>query len=291
MSSKPTLEDIEKEYPFQHHYLELGVRKIRMHYLDEGHGPVLLMLHAFPMWSFGFRKLVEAFSKKYRVIVPDHIGYGLSDKPKNYDYRVENHINNLEILIDTLGLKDISLILHGLGGTIGAGYTVRHSKQISRIVMMNAIAFSGFKLPWRLAILKIFPWLGRWLLIRCNLLFAGLFGFPPAVRKGYRLPYYACADRIALLRFVNDIPCNPDDASYESAIDIEYDLWQMRDHRMCLIWAMDDWLYPEKYLRRWRQFCPEARVYPIRHAGRYITEDAPHDLIAIIDSFMKVKEP
>ena len=97
-------------------FLDVGAG--RMAYLDEGpkDAPVLLMLHGNPTWSFYYRNLVKAFSDRYRVIVPDHLGCGRSDKPANYPYRLENHIENVGRLVDTLQLDDINLVVHDWGG-------------------------------------------------------------------------------------------------------------------------------------------------------------------------------
>ena len=107
--------DLKGEYPFNPHFL--NVKKEKLHYVDEGQGEPLLMLHGNPTWSFFYRNLAKFFSQNnYRVIVPDHIGCGLSDKPQDYDYTLENHIENTISLIEKLNLKDITLIVHDWGG-------------------------------------------------------------------------------------------------------------------------------------------------------------------------------
>ena len=91
MKKTADLRKMKEEYPFTPHYMYAG--KYRMHYVDEGTGPAIIMLHACPMWSFFFRNLIKEFSQKFRVIAPDAIGYGLSDKPDGYDYRLETQID------------------------------------------------------------------------------------------------------------------------------------------------------------------------------------------------------
>lgn len=286
MKKLPELDDIRYEYPFKQNYMYAG--KYRIHYIDEGEGPALIMLHACPMWSFFYRRFVKVFSKHFRVIVPDEVGYGLSDKPKDYDYRLETHVDNLERLVNHLKLEKVSFILHGWGGTIGTGFTVRHSQMVDKIIMMNSMAFSGYKLPLRLSLCKLFPWIGKKLLVDFNLMFYGLNKYSAEVKLGYMLPYMKPEDRIAIIRFINDIPCKPDDLSYESVIEVEHGLWMLREHKMCIIWAVKDWLYPEKYLHKWMNYCPDAKVHRVRNAGRFISEDAPDELIAIISGFLGV---
>ena len=97
-------------YPFESHFLDLDGE--RYHYLDEGSGEVLLMVHGNPTWSFYYRNLVLELRSRYRVIVPDHIGCGYSDKPQNYHYTLQQHIDNLTALIRMLELKNITLFIY-----------------------------------------------------------------------------------------------------------------------------------------------------------------------------------
>ena len=91
---------LKRQFPFAPHYLDLG--GYRMHYVDEGRGPAVVMLHGNPTWSFFFRRAIESLSDRFRVIVPDHIGCGLSDKPAVYEYTLASRINDVRRLIDVL---------------------------------------------------------------------------------------------------------------------------------------------------------------------------------------------
>src|SRR5271170_1463439 len=105
------------EYPFSPHYFDLDGR--RYHYVDEGSGPVLLMVHGNPTWSFAWRNLIKALSPRYRVLAIDHIGCGRSDKPPNYPYRLAQHVDNLQRFGTSLDLREITLFGHDWGGAIG----------------------------------------------------------------------------------------------------------------------------------------------------------------------------
>ena len=128
-------------YPYQSRFLPLDSQSpdgnLNYHYLDEGKGETLLMLHGNPTWSFYYRNLVKGLKDKYCCVVPDHIGCGFSDKPQIYNYTLFQHIDNLEYLIDQLQLKDITLVMHDWGGAIGMGYAVRHPQNIKRLVIFN----------------------------------------------------------------------------------------------------------------------------------------------------------
>ena len=174
------LQPIRHLYPFASHYFDTGGR--RMHYVDEGAGPAVVMLHGNPTWSFYYRELITALRDSYRVIAPDHIGCGLSDKPQDYPYTLATHIENLERLLDHLGLDDITLAMHDWGGAIGCGFAVRHPQRVGRLIVLNTAAFLG-RTPWRIRMCRL-PVLGP-LLVR------GLNGFARTATL------MACKDRLA----------------------------------------------------------------------------------------------
>ncbi|MGD9224827.1 MAG: alpha/beta fold hydrolase, partial [Desulfobacteraceae bacterium] len=129
-------------YPFESHFL--NINGMAYHYLDEGRGEPLLMVHGNPTWSFYYRSLVTAFSDRYRVIVPDHIGCGLSDKPgvNEYEYTLKNRVSNLSSLMDYLSLdQPVTLVVHDWGGMIGLSWALDHLNQVGRIIVMNTAGF------------------------------------------------------------------------------------------------------------------------------------------------------
>src|SRR5207248_8010381 len=122
-------------YPFQDHFFDRA--GLRLHYLDEGAGEPIVMLHGNPTWSFYYRNLVLALRDGYRCIVPDHIGCGRSDKPgdKRYSYALEQRVRDVGELLDHLGLtQNITLVLHDWGGMIGMAYAVQHAERIRRLI-------------------------------------------------------------------------------------------------------------------------------------------------------------
>jgi len=119
------------EYPFQSKYFDLPMG--RMHYVDEGESAhAIVMVHGNPAWSYTYRKLVKCLSNKYRCIAPDHIGFGLSDKPIDWDYLPENHAANFEKLLNHLDMQSITLIVGDWGGPIGLSYAVNHPDKIKK---------------------------------------------------------------------------------------------------------------------------------------------------------------
>ena len=150
--------ELKSLYPFTSHWTE--IQGLKYHYLDEGEGDPIVMVHGNPTWSFYYRELIKALRGRYRSIVPDHIGCGLSDKPEvtDYDYRLHSRIDDLDNLIGTL-LSDekITLILHDWGGMIGMAYALRHPEKIGRLVVMNTAAFlpsPAKRIPLRLSVIR-----------------------------------------------------------------------------------------------------------------------------------------
>ena len=141
-------------YPFESHWLDLD--GVRYHYLDEGprDAPPVLMLHGNPTWSFYYRTLIPPISERYRVIVPDHVGCGLSDKPQDYTYTLAQHGQNVETLVAALGLKDLTLVVHDWGGFIGMYYATRDPGNVARLVILDTAAFYLDKLPWVLKLAR-----------------------------------------------------------------------------------------------------------------------------------------
>ena len=257
-------QDFEKLLPFKQRYLTIN--GARVHYIDEGEGRTLLMFHACPMWSFAYRRQIQEFSKTHRVIAFDMLGFGLSDKPQDFDYTLTGHINLAELLITTLELKDITLVMHGWGGTIAMGFAVRHPNLISGLVILNSMAFSDFPLPWRLYLCRT-PWLGAKIIVDLKMLQFGVSKLPKETAEAYRYPFLSKESRIPLLRFVEDIPVAPEADSAQTILTIETGLWMFNSKPVCIIWAMHDWLYTPKSLKIWEHYLPNADVYKIPHAG------------------------
>jgi len=274
------------EYPFQSHWLNLG--HVRYHYIDHGSrdAPPVVMLHGNPTWSFYYRTLIPELGKTYRVIVPDHIGCGLSDKPQDYNYCLEQHIQNLERLIAHLDLKQVTLVLHDWGGAIGMGYATRHPGNIARFVIFNSAAFYQPALPMRIKICR-FPLVGEFLILGLNA-FARL-ALPWAtyhterltsqIKAGYLTPYDSWQNRIAILRFVQDIPLEERHRSRQTLEDIETNLYLFREHPMLIIWGARDFCFTVRdFLTEWQDRFPLAQTLIIDDAGHYVVEDA-HDRI------------
>ena len=280
-------------YPFTSHTLQL--EKLRYHYLDEGAGnEPLLMLHGNPSWSFYYRNLILGLKDSYRCVVPDHMGMGKSDKPQNYPYTLSQHIDNLEKLVDHLKLDNITLVVHDWGGAIGMGFAVRHPERIKRLVIFNTAAFLSRKIPLSLRLCRL-PGFGAVAIRGFNAFARGAIQWAckkqermtEEVRAGYLEPYDNFANRVATLRFVQDIPMSPDSPSYPVVQHIEENLNLFRDHPVKIIWGAHDFVFNDHFLNRWKKIFPQAEAHRIDDAGHYVVEDAHEVILPMLKEFFK----
>jgi haloalkane dehalogenase len=287
----PSRAGFEHEYPFESH--EIRLDGFRYHYLDEGAGPTLLFVHGNPTWSFAFRNVIKALSTSYRVLAVDHIGCGFSDKPQDYRYRLDQHVANLERFVTALDLREVTLVAHDWGGAIGMGVATRQPDRFARFVLFNTGAFRSRRMPLRIAVWRI-PGLGA-LAIRGLNLFARAAlrmavahpeRLTPAVKRGYLAPYENWHDRVAILRFVEDIPLEPAHPSYATLVSIEESLATLRNRPMLLIWGERDWCFTGEFLAEFQRRFPLAETLRLPDAGHYVFEDAPEPIIARVREFL-----
>ena len=271
-----------------------------MHYLDEGprDGIPVVMCHGNPTWSYYYRTLIPTLSQTYRVIVPDHVGCGLSDKPQAYAYTLAQHIQNLGALVAHLGLQHITLVVHDWGGAIGMGYATRHPGTVDRFVVFNTSAFYLPAVPWVLKLARS-PVLGAVLLRGFNA-FAGLAVWlgvehrdrmTREVRAGYLSPYRNWHDRIAIYRFVQDIPLAATHPTRTTVDAIDCALPSLRDRPMLILWGAKDFVFTVKsFLAGWRVRFPDAEVHVFGDAGHYVVEDAHERILPLMQAFLRRSE-
>ncbi len=279
------------DYPFDSHYLSTPAG--RLHYLDEGQGPVVVMLHGNPTWSFYYRHLVQALSDRFRVIVPDHLGCGLSDKPQSFDYSLEQHVKNLELLLDHLQVTRLSLVLHDWGGAIGMGYATRHSKRVHQLVILNTAAFRSTRIPLRIRICR-WPLLGPLLVRGCNgfaraaVFMAVAQPMAKPVAAAYLAPYNSWHNRVAIHRFVQDIPLSSSHPSYAFLAAIEAGLAQFREQRtpMLIIWGGKDFCFNDSFYNEWQRRFPAADCHYLHDVGHYVLEDGHGTVEPLIAAFL-----
>jgi len=279
--------ELKAEYPFARHTLKLKSGH-SLNYIAEGDltAKPVMMVHGNPTWSFFYRNLVKGLKNDHRVIVPDHIGCGLSDKPQEYDYSLKSHITNIKELFEKEilpSLKDsdqkMDLIVHDWGGAIGMGLATSYPQYIDRIVIMNTAAFTDIHIPTRINICKL-PLIGEQLVRHFN-----AFAWPATfmavkkpltktIKQGYLLPYNSYQNRIATARFVQDIPMTADHPTWNTLKEIE-DKLQILTGKKLLLWGGKDFCFSPHFYERWCEIYPEAKKSFLPNAGHYLLEDEP----------------
>lgn len=266
-----------------------------MHFLDEGprDAPVLLMMHGNPTWSFYYRNLVRAFEDRFRCVVPDHVGCGLSDKPQNYDYTLQRRIDDVERLVEHLEIDRFTIVIHDWGGAIGMGLCARRPDALERLVIFNTAAFRDSKIPFSINICKI-PGFGE-------LAVKGLNGFvltaqiraiydrsnlAGSIREAYLAPYDSWDNRVAIHAFVKDIPMSPSHPSWETLGEVEDALGQFADRPALIVWGDDDFCFDAHFRRRWEALFPDAEVHALHDASHFVLEDATDRIIEWMSNFL-----
>ncbi|MBI5759198.1 MAG: alpha/beta fold hydrolase [Planctomycetales bacterium] len=281
----------ENEYPFRSNFLDLG--GIRYHYIDEGQGPTLLFVHGNPTWSFAWRNLIKALSPNFRCVAVDHIGCGFSDKPQDYSYRLEQHTRNLAKFVESLDLRHVTLLAHDWGGAIGMGAAAALPDKFQRFVLFNTAAFRSKRIPLRIAVCRI-PVFGTLVLRGLNAFSRAALTMAvcrhdrmtPAVRAGFLAPYDSWANRVAVQRFVQDIPLRPSHPSYDTLFRLEEALPQFRQSPMLFVWGERDWCFTTQFLDEFIQRFPQADVFRIADAGHYVFEDAHERIVPRLREFL-----
>ena len=283
-------------YPFSSHWLPLPAGRI--HYLDEGQGAPLLMVHGNPTWSFYWRRLVGAFCDRFRAVVPDHLGCGLSDKPQQYPYCLQTHIDNLVSLIDQLDLQQVTLLGHDWGGPIGLGAALARPERFRRFVLFNTGAFPPPYIPWRIRICRT-PLLGCLAVRGLNLFsraalrmaVADRHTLSDAARAGMLAPYDSWRHRVAVWRFVQDIPGSPRHPTWQTLQRIEAELPGLAGQPFQLIWGLRDWCFTPLCLERLQELIPAAQVLRLADAGHWVVEEAHEQVVAAVETFLSSPDP
>ncbi len=283
-------------YPFAQNYATINGHQ--MNYVDEGSGDPVVMVHGNPTWSFYYRDIIKALQADFRCIAPDHIGCGYSDKPNDdtYAYTLEQRIADLTTLLDHLNVREnVTLIVHDWGGMIGMGWAVNHVERIKNIVILNTAAFplpKSKSFPWQLALSRT-P-IGT-VLIRGFNAFSGMAArigtkqkqLPKNVSQGLTAPYNSWKNRIATLRFVQDIPLKESDSGWDIVNSAAQKLHLFENHPIQIYWGIKDFVFDKHFLAEWKRYLPNADVTEYPNGGHYILEDYSEEIVPRIAKFVK----
>jgi haloalkane dehalogenase len=263
-----------------------------LNYVDEGEGEPVVMIHGNPTWSFFYRNLILDFRSSFRCLALDNLGCGLSEKPQKGEYTLAGHIGRTCEWIHQLGLESFHLVVHDWGGPIGLGMADKLSDKVRSITLMNTAAFEFPSIPGRIAVCRI-PLLGAILVRGFNGFVKGanrmttVEPLSEAVQEGYLYPYRNWHDRVAIHRFVKDIPMRKSHVSWETLKNLENSLEKWRHGRVRILWGSQDWCFHERILRVWESILPDAEVQRFSEAGHYLMEDAGDAIIPEVRKFLE----
>lgn len=246
-------------------------------------------MHGTPTWSYLYRHLIRDLSREYRVIAPDHLGFGLSDKFSGADYRPQTLAQNLGTFIDRLGLKKLTLVVHDFGGPIGLSYAIVRPENVRAIVLFNTWLWSLRGTPAERVSRFMAGPVGRWLYTRANLsprvLMKAAFGekrtLSRDVHRHYIAPFPNSSTRTAPWRLATELLRSSD--WFES-------LWMQReqiaDLPALVLWGMKDPAFTPSDLERWKSVLRNARFVEFPRAGHFVQEEAPAAAIREIRAFL-----
>ncbi|MGI6514368.1 MAG: alpha/beta fold hydrolase [Syntrophomonadales bacterium] len=292
--------NVRNQYPFQAHYLKVNERI--MHYLDEGDGEPILLLHGNPTWTFLYRKFIPILVEAgYRVVSPDLIGLGMSEKPCNDYYNsLLHHTSNLDQLVTKLGLKNVTLVMQDWAGPIGLGYAIRRRENVKAMLLMSTWAWTDVSpfhssiFPWRM---MHAPVVGPYFLQRRNALTErGLWlsvvnreRMTDEVIDGYRFHMQSYDERGAFLRFPRMIPLgeqNKENTGYDIIKQIEEQLPGL-DIPALIIWGEPDDVFPKEWAQRFYEILPRAEKPIYVKAKHFIQEDEPEFICQELIRFLR----
>jgi cis-3-alkyl-4-acyloxetan-2-one decarboxylase len=274
----------------------------RMHYVDEGprDGRPVVMLHGNPTWGYLYRHFIGPLtSAGHRAIVPDHLGFGRSDKPDRPElYRIRRHAERLDALLGSLELRDAVVVPQDWGGPIGLYWAGRHPERVAGLFLLNTFAHrppEKVKLPLPLRVFRL-PGAGE-VTVKGLDLFKRVFLFragvvhrerlDATVRQAYRAPHPTWSSRTPILVFPREIPAGPEGRTSDLLAEIEASLAALTDRPVAIAWAMRDIAFtPEVLERLWMRTFPAAQVSRLEDAGHYLQEDAHERIVPELLRFL-----
>lgn len=277
----------KNEYPFTSNYFEINGQ--RLHFIDEGKGETILFVHGTPSWCFDYRNIVKKLKENYRCVAIDHIGFGLSDKPENYDYSTQNHSKTLEQFVTAKQLDNITLVVHDFGGPIGLNFAMQNPEKVKRLVILNSWLWSSKTDPDFIKMSKILkspllPFLYRYLNFSPKYILPKSFGeskISKKLLKQYTKPFADKTQRNGALAFAKSL-LNDQDWFEE--------LWIKRqlisDKPTLLIWGMKDPVIKPHNLEKFQMGFTNSKTLMLETSGHFPQEEQPDKIISSMINFM-----
>jgi haloalkane dehalogenase len=283
----------QRLYPFAPHFET--VSEGRLHLVDEGEGPAVVMVHGAPAWSFLYRDLVLRLRGRHRCIAPDLMGFGFSDKPEGFSYHPREHARHLALLLEAREVRDATLVVHDWGGPIGLAWAISHPDRVRRLVVLNTWLWSTrgtlrgeltgrlfASAPWRV--------LERRLSLSTRFFLPGVFGdrsrLSKDVHRHYREPFAQATWR------------RPNEVLWREILGASEwleSLWQRRaalgTKPALIVWGLRDRAFTPRDLARWEEALPDGEVVRLTDVGHFVPEEAPERLGEAVEAFLQQPAP
>ena len=263
----------------------------RLHYVKFGQGFPVVLLHGHLTWSFYFRDLIPLLgTTRHQAIAVDQLGYGLSDHPQKWSYRLKDHLQNFtQLLDDELKLQQFDLIMQGWGTTIGLSYAIQHPERIRRIIVIDGTVFPQ-QLPKGYTLLRI-PFIGKFLAKSQKFLYRTLAGehakhLPQLVQTGYLAPYESRTEREVMASFIDDLPFSEKHPTWQLYHNIETQIGTLAGKPFLILWGEKDPIVPLETFHHWRKLLPNALALSFPDAGHLLLEDEPTEAPPLIARFL-----
>jgi haloalkane dehalogenase len=281
----------EQLYPFQSRFAEIDGNRI--HYVDEGRGPTLLLLHGNPTWSFLYRHVIPRLSGRFRCVAVDYPGFGLSSARPGYSFKPREHSTVLERFVLTLDLSEIGLMVQDWGGPIGLGFAGRHPDRIRALLIGNTWAWpaQGTKHLERFSKIVGGP-IGRFLILNFNafvnvLVPSGVSRrLSPEEMRAYRGPFPTCPSRLPTAIFPREIL-----HSREYLAEVESNLGRLTQKPALILWGDRDTAFRDAQRERFEQLFPNHRTRILKGAKHFVQEEAPGQICEEVIAFYDQLSP
>jgi haloalkane dehalogenase len=278
-----------------------------MHYVDEGDGEPIVLLHGEPTWGYLYRNFIPELSKTNRVVVPDHMGFGKSETPQDREYTLKTHVENLAALIEELDLRDITFVMQDWGGPIGSSYALRHIDRVKRLVVMNTViagvaapadpdAPPPGPTPW-------FQWIGKHheagtldevlghvgsniLSVMKIIGFENSAAVDDAWIRAYSGPFPDHASALGAIEFPLDAFLG---RARDYMLEARDDLPKLAALPAMMVEGMQDHaIEPERAIAGFKTLYPDGPVVRLPNAGHFCQEDAPEIIVPLIQQFLQM---
>jgi haloalkane dehalogenase len=268
----------EKLYPFRSHFIEIDSNQI--HFVDEGSGPTLLLLHGNPSWSFLYRHVIRRLSHQFRCVALDYPGFGLSSARPGYSFTPREHSTILERFILALDLREIGLAVQDWGGPIGLGFAGRHRDRIRALIICNTWAWPAQRTKQLARFSKIVgSSAGRFFILKFNV-FVNLIlpsgisrRLSTAEMRAYRGPFPTQSSRLPTWIFPREIL-----HSHDYLAEVESNLGRLSHKPTLILWGDRDKGFQDGERKRFEKLFPIHRVRILRGSRHFVQEDAPEQI-------------